>query len=175
MTHEALGDKALWTYYSSSTGGVTENVEDVFGGNPQPYLKSVDDHWGADPSINGLAVWERVLPEATLRAKLCEEGYCWDQVTGSKVISQPPAATIRFAGLLGGELQSADMPAVWLYHVLGRLGYKVSPYITKVMAPSPFVDIGDSVHFDNINYIADKGITKGCNPPDNTLFCPTIP
>ncbi len=38
-----------------------------------------------------------------------------------------------------------------------------------------FTDIGDSVHAANIEALATAGITKGCNPPDNTLFCPTSP
>ncbi len=38
-----------------------------------------------------------------------------------------------------------------------------------------FTDIGDSVHAANIQALATAGITRGCNPPDNTLFCPTSP
>jgi hypothetical protein len=38
-----------------------------------------------------------------------------------------------------------------------------------------FTDIGSSVHAANIEALASAGITKGCNPPDNTLFCPTAP
>jgi hypothetical protein len=29
-----------------------------------------------------------------------------------------------------------------------------------------------SVFYGDIEWLADKGITKGCNPPANTLFCP---
>ena len=36
----------------------------------------------------------------------------------------------------------------------------------------PFSDITGSVHAGAINAIAAAGITKGCNPPDNTEFCP---
>jgi len=39
-------------------------------------------------------------------------------------------------------------------------------------AESQFTDIGDSVHAGNINAIAAEGITRGCNPPDNSRFCP---
>jgi len=38
-----------------------------------------------------------------------------------------------------------------------------------------FTDIGGSVHAANIGALAAAGITKGCNPPDNTLFCPGAP
>ncbi|MGI9584004.1 MAG: hypothetical protein ACR2N7_00245, partial [Acidimicrobiia bacterium] len=48
----------------------------------------------------------------------------------------------------------------------------------RISAPIPvgfqgqFWDDEGSVHESNIDVIADLGITKGCNPPDNTRFCP---
>jgi len=36
----------------------------------------------------------------------------------------------------------------------------------------PFTDLGSSVHTADINGLAASGITLGCNPPDNTMFCP---
>ena len=36
----------------------------------------------------------------------------------------------------------------------------------------PFSDVNGSVHAPAINSIAAAGITKGCNPPANTSFCP---
>ena len=35
-----------------------------------------------------------------------------------------------------------------------------------------FGDDDGSVHEDNINRLAEAGITRGCNPPDNDEFCP---
>ncbi len=35
-----------------------------------------------------------------------------------------------------------------------------------------FDDIAGSVFEADIEWLADSGITKGCNPPSNTLFCP---
>lgn len=35
-----------------------------------------------------------------------------------------------------------------------------------------FVDDDSSIFEDNINRIAEAGITLGCNPPDNTEYCP---
>ncbi len=39
-------------------------------------------------------------------------------------------------------------------------------------AVEPFSDIGGSMHESAINAIFAAGITKGCNPPFNTSFCP---
>lgn len=36
----------------------------------------------------------------------------------------------------------------------------------------PFVDVSGNVHADDIASLAFAGITKGCNPPTNDLFCP---
>ena len=36
----------------------------------------------------------------------------------------------------------------------------------------PFVDTTASVHARDINAIAAAGVTKGCNPPTNNLYCP---
>lgn len=38
-----------------------------------------------------------------------------------------------------------------------------------------FTDDESSVHEGSINAIADAGVTLGCNPPENTRFCPTNP
>jgi len=45
------------TFYSSSTGGRTQNSEDVWG-SASPYLRSVDDHWSRDKRYNpSFAAW----------------------------------------------------------------------------------------------------------------------
>ncbi len=38
-----------------------------------------------------------------------------------------------------------------------------------------FVDDDGNIFEEDINAIAEEGITRGCNPPDNTMFCPTDP
>jgi len=43
------------------------------------------------------------------------------------------------------------------------------------VSAGPFTDLGSSVHAGDINALAASGITLGCNPPDNTDFCPTDP
>ncbi|MGH8936840.1 MAG: choice-of-anchor L domain-containing protein [Acidimicrobiia bacterium] len=54
-------------------------------------------------------------------------------------------------GEIRGQVQAEDIPA----------------------APSgSFVDDDDNIHEGNIEAIADPGITKGCNPPANTEYCP---
>jgi hypothetical protein len=45
------------------------------------------------------------------------------------------------------------------------------PALFELSAPT-FVDTEGSVFASSIEWIADAGITEGCNPPDNDEFCP---
>jgi len=185
VTHPDAPNRGIISaYYSSSNGGVSENVEDVWGGQALPWLRSVEDPWSANPNINPLARWSVFLDGEVLRSQLCKSGSCWDAVTGGEVVKKPPAGRIRLYGLSGRKVVSTEVTAVWLYNVLnahgtepapngGRRAARVSPYIVDIHAPSPFLDVGDSVHYEDVAYIANIGVTRGCNPPDNTLFCPT--
>ena len=54
------------------------------------------------------------------------------------------------------------------------LGFAAAPvHATPPDAAGAFIDDDGSVHEPNINAIKEAGITRGCNPPANTLFCPT--
>ncbi|MFL5838906.1 MAG: SpoIID/LytB domain-containing protein, partial [Thermoleophilaceae bacterium] len=55
------GNEIAVTYYFSSSGGRTENIENVFlGSNPVPYLKSVDDPYDiASPRHRWRFTWSR--------------------------------------------------------------------------------------------------------------------
>ena len=48
--------KVIQAFYSSSSGGRTENNEDVWGGTPLPYLRGVADPWSLGSS-NPLRAW----------------------------------------------------------------------------------------------------------------------
>src|SRR5690606_25109871 len=50
-------------------------------------------------------------------------------------------------------------------------GNKIS---VTIDAPT-FSDTGTHVFVDDIEWLAQSGITRGCNPPSNTRFCPDQP
>ena len=59
--------------------------------------------------------------------------------------------------------------------VLGLLGTSVSGgrvNAATMVSSLQFIDIYDSAFFDSILWMRETGITSGCNPPDNDLFCP---
>ena len=58
--------KPIFAYYASSTGGVTENVQDVWG-TAVPYLLSVPDPWSLDPTLNpSYSSWARSISQANM-------------------------------------------------------------------------------------------------------------
>ena len=58
--------------------------------------------------------------------------------------------------------------------VLALLSVSTVPVLAQTDLPpgGTFSDDDGSVHEGYIEAIAAAGITRGCNPPDNTLFCP---
>ncbi|MFZ9317048.1 MAG: SpoIID/LytB domain-containing protein, partial [Candidatus Nanopelagicaceae bacterium] len=61
-----LEGKPIQAFYFSSSGGVTQNVVDVWG-SPLPYLTGVPDPWSLDPTINRrYALWSRFVPQSVM-------------------------------------------------------------------------------------------------------------
>jgi len=61
----------------------------------------------------------------------------------------------------------------WNAVAIDAYPHLVAGQMTMSTARAPaFGDIGDSVHRGDIEILAADGVTKGCNPPQNTLYCP---
>lgn len=173
------GSTTVKTFYSSSNGGASENNEDVWGGTPIPYLRSVPDKWSANPSINPLAKWSVKVDGADLAKE-----FGWDEALEARVLQGPPGVLIEFTGAKSGQLVTTTRNGTQVRALLGKLGFgyqpvlggntsvRVSPYITRVTAPPAFLDVIGNTFENDIQWLARQGITKGCNPPDNNLFCP---
>ncbi len=86
----------LEAFYSSSSFGRTEPNESGFGTAPEPYLRSEDDHWAADPRRNPRASWTKTFTVDGLAAKLG-----MDTLTGITVVKRSESGaieTLRFEG-----------------------------------------------------------------------------
>lgn len=166
----------IQAFYSSSTGGFTENSEHVFV-SPLPYLKSVGDPWSQTPA-NPKASWTITVPVETVR-KAINFGTSFDTITDIQLQNGAPNAQMTVTGTKDGVVKvMTDVSIGKRYGKLGILSPSVSgiafnPYGGE--SPYAFTDISDSVHWENINKIAELRITLGCNPPDNTKFCPLAP
>ncbi len=63
------------------------------------------------------------------------------------------------------------------YRLVGKGSRQtIAPFFANPTPPPPpgtkFLDTIGSIFADDIEWLADRGITKGCNPPTNNLFCP---
>jgi putative cell wall-binding protein len=87
-------------FYASSNGGASENNEDLWGGTPLAYLRSVDDPYSLD--ANPLSYWMKEVPLDAFSATL---GF--DVVTRVDIINRFVSGTpkvIEVAGLSGGSV-----------------------------------------------------------------------
>jgi SpoIID/LytB domain protein len=103
VTHPHSNGRAIPTFYASSTGGRTENNEDIWGGSPLPYLRSVDDHWSSDPrAANPHANWTVNLDYGEVTQKLGFD-HIEDMSVPSRFVSGTPTS-IEVSGAVGGQV-----------------------------------------------------------------------
>jgi SpoIID/LytB domain protein len=183
LEHPTAG--LVTAFFGSSNGGATEANEDVWGGSPVPYLRSVPDPWSLDisgPYPNPYANWSYQYTPGYVAGKL---GF--DQLVGVGVTQRNQsgsARTVRFVGLIGEAVVIVDKTGGW---VDSRFGLRSRYFdvawgdISGEQPPPPppppptpqFDDISGNVFENAINWLAAEKITLGCNPPANTRFCPS--
>jgi stage II sporulation protein D len=98
------GGKPVTTYFFSSSGGYTENVENVFGGSPEPWLRGVPDPYdgvGGNPYHH----WGRQTTLAAAAAKL--SGLVRGSLVGIKVTEHGASPRILRAAVVGTRGQTS--------------------------------------------------------------------
>jgi len=96
-TSATTGRSALYmgdpipAFYFSSSGGRTQNSEDVWGGK-LPWARSVDDHWSLNPKYNdsGNAAWRKSLSQANLDA-----AFGLSHISRVVVVSRSAGGTVK--------------------------------------------------------------------------------
>ena len=181
LTHPSSGHfaKLAKAFYSSSNGGASENNEDVWPGAPVPWLRSVEDQWSANPNVNPLAQWSVKVSDADMATY-----FGWDRALDAFVPQGPPNVLIRFIGKNGGANVEATLNGTEVATLLKTIGFgyqpvlggnaaiRVSPYISGVSDPPGFDDSVGHTFELAIDWMLEEEITVGCNPPDNTRYCP---
>ena len=129
-----LEGKPIQAFYFSSSGGVTQNVVEVWG-SPLPYLTGVPDPWSLDPTINRrYALWSRFVPQSVMA-----QAFLLPNVVSFTINSRTQTGSISsITGIsstgatatLTGELFRArvKLPSTWIHNT--RAIVKL-PFIAK--------------------------------------------
>ncbi len=154
-------------FYSSSSGGATENNSDVWPGTQLPYLISVDDHWALLPEVaNGNGSWSVTVTAGSVASALG-----LDSLTSARVIDRYPsqsAKTVEFTGTAASVTTVVTRSGDW---VKSTFGLKSRYFDVSFGAPPPYIDIDATIHKPDIEYLAARGVTLPCDAgPDR--YCP---
>ncbi len=113
VSHSSVG--VVPTFYSSSTGGYTDDNENAWGGAALAYLRSVPDPWSLDPAINPNYAWTRSFAPSSIASAFGFTSVHRIEVTAHN--SSGTAKTVRIDGVKndlittttvsGGTFQSA--------------------------------------------------------------------
>ena len=106
----------------------------------------------------------------------------WDRALDAFILQGPPGLLVKFTGIDAGSEVESTLSGTDIRGILNTYGtqegggsVRVSPYITSVTDPPGFDDTVGHLFEGDIEWAAEEGVTKGCSPPANTLFCPDDP
>ena len=139
LTHpqEAVG--VVQAFYSSSSGGATEDSSTIWGTAGRPYLVSVQDPWSIDPAVNPNAFWAKTISLSQL-LDIYELSDRFDDVISVDTVSYPwgSAQFLNIAGIRGGERVTERVSAPTLKSALRlRSRYFTIDYLADWWAPPP--------------------------------------
>jgi len=128
ITHpDASQANVVAAFYSSSTGGRTENNEDIWGGSPVGYLRSQADPWSQDPEVdNPFGSWFFPFSEAELAA-----AYSVDKVHGLEVVSRYASGTpahIDIHARFNGQNTTIATSGPAMFSKLGLRGRNIAEF-----------------------------------------------
>lgn len=67
-----------------------------------------------------------------------------------------------------------DIPKRWVRRAVIAVAVGMLALPAMAWAADTFQDVPDSnIFHEDINWMAESGVTRGCNPPDNTEYCPS--
>ena len=119
--------KVVTTFYASSTGGMTQDVAEVWG-TPIPYLIPVPDPWSLDPVLNpSFSAWTRQISQADfakafgLTDVLRYEITARTKAGGVKAITAFSSTGVT-AELSGEKFRSLlKLPSTWISRSVNRV------------------------------------------------------
>jgi len=126
ITHpDASQANIVAAFYSSSTGGATENNEDIWGGTPVSYLRSKEDPWSQAEAVNNpFDNWEYSFTEDELAAR-----YGVDKIHGVEIrdrFQSGTPSTVKIYARSDGDDSTIVTSGLEMYTVLDLRGRNVS-------------------------------------------------
>src|SRR5689334_10615278 len=101
------------------------------------------------------------MPEQQFADVLAELGALRREVAAYRTMRRPQRPHGRRASVLARAVATVTLTML------------VALVPLSIFAAGPFIDLDpNSPHNDNIEAIRQAGITKGCDPPDFTRYCP---
>lgn len=92
-------DQIIDAVYFSTSGGYTENAEDVWG-SPYPYLKAVPDTYETKPEM---APWTRTITLEEIQKCVNAKGINIGQVEGLQIVSRTMAGRVKVLKIIGSK------------------------------------------------------------------------
>ena len=131
-----VGGSVVSAYYSAATGGATQNNEDVWGGSPLAYTRSVPDPWSLTYASSSVSRWRpRSFSQATVAAAFGAPDVAYldlshryasgavDTITaissnGQRFVLGAETFKSRLnRGLADAAVLAQGIPSVWLWRV----------------------------------------------------------
>jgi len=156
IIHPSTGGRAIEAYYFSATGGRTEDNEDIWGGTPRTYLRSV-----SDPGARNWTAWgdpPKVFSKTQFASRLGFSSI-WSAQFASKYSSGSPSSVV-VTGVKAGSTTSQSFTGTQLKALLGLRSHYVSS-ITGFL-PSAFANfVEGDFDGDNIDETAAFSTVDG--------------
>ena len=154
-------------FYSSSSGGMTENYADVFIEGTHAYLASVNDSPAfSDSAANPHATWTAGYDQSALASTF---GFSW--LANAEVVERNgsgSAKTVRLSGIVDGRPANSLYSGVYIREVLS-----LRSTTFDIMVTPQFEDVPTSYGFSGeVLGLHSLAITEGCTA---TKFCPEQP
>ncbi|MEN9516339.1 MAG: hypothetical protein RLZZ159_205 [Actinomycetota bacterium] len=140
-----LNGKPISAFYHSSSGGVTQNVKDVWG-SPIAYLQGVPDPWSLDPQINRrYALWSRFLTQ-----EMMAQAFGLSNVISYTINARTPTGSVSSitaissngsTATLSGEVfrSRVKLPSTWIHNArpLVRVPFVATDCVEAVLQKVP--------------------------------------
>ena len=139
VTHPEEEVTVVQAFYSSSSGGATEDSSALWGTAGRPYLVSVEDPWSIDPNVNPNAFWSSSLSLSRLLTTYGLAGQ-FDDVISVSTVPYPwgSAQFVTVVGIKGGSRVTERASASTLRSSLRlRSKYFEIDYLADWWAPPP--------------------------------------